>query len=136
MLLHKNHQVFCKKKQTNFCRPPARVQIIICSWFLWINSICCNLQTVPEIVLKIVAYLAEKPGVSTWFCFFFQIIKKMHCKKHRKLFLCYSKISTWVEAGQKIDFFKQKSWLLCNSKRSRQKIINRLYFYLILPRWK
>ena len=34
---------------------------------------------------------------------------------------------TWVGAGQKFDFFVQKSWFFCNSKHFLQKIMTQCY---------
>ena len=36
-------------------------------------------------------------------------------------------MATWVEAGQKFDFFVQKSWFFCNSKHFNQKIMTPCY---------
>ena len=38
-------------------------------------------------------------------------------------------MATWVEAGQKFDFFVQKSWFFCNSKHFNQNIMTPCYSY-------
>ena len=42
-------------------------------------------------------------------------------KKQQKM------MPTWVGAGQKFDFFVQKSWFFCNSKHFRQSIMTPCY---------
>ena len=36
-------------------------------------------------------------------------------------------MSTWAKAGQKFDFFVQKSWSFCNSKHFRHNIMTLYY---------
>ena len=38
-------------------------------------------------------------------------------------------MATWVEAGQKFDFFVQKSWFFCKSKHFNQNIMTPCYSY-------
>ena len=38
-------------------------------------------------------------------------------------------MATWVETGQKFDFFVQKSWFFCNSKQFSQNIMTSCYSY-------
>ena len=40
---------------------------------------------------------------------------------------CLQMVPTWAEAGQKFDFFAQKSSSFCNSKHFRQKIMTLYY---------